>query len=118
MQTTLISSQIGLRYTVGKYTVTGEAVLGEPEEFAFSPVYLEMSTGKTSIRTDKSGTQSRAEEELFDGRILIAPDVTLDFDDIVEFKDKKFRVVRIHPRYEMNHELHHYQVDLMAWDSE
>lgn len=105
-------------YRVDGYTVTGQPKLSKPVEFGFAPVKLDMSIGKTSIRTDKSGSQSRAEEELFDGRILVKPSTVLQFDDIVEIGPKKFKVVTIHPRYEMNHELHHYQVDLMAWDSQ
>lgn len=116
VRSSFVPQQIANLYRVNGRTVDGEPVLRQDGVVWFSPVRLDMSIGKSSIRTDKSGTQGRAEEEMFDGRILVHPDYSLKFNDVLEIFDKKFQVVGIYPRFDMANVLHHYQVDLMSWD--
>lgn len=114
--TTFLPIMTGWLYKPSKsYTVTGEAKLTDPVMVRLTPIRLETGFQQTSIRTDKSGSQSRAEESVFQGRVLIHPKYDVKPGDILEVSEIRYKVESIWPRYEMNGVLHHYQVDLSAW---
>ena len=102
-------------YKVDGYTIDGAVNLADPVEVGISPVYLRSGIQQTSIRTDKSGTQSHAEESVSDARILMSPNEDLDYGDIMEVFGLKYRINIIFPRYEMTGDLNHLQVDLIKW---
>lgn len=116
LKSSFVPQQRAALYKLSGRTVDGEPILEYSSDVHFSPVRLDMSIGKSSVRTDKSGTQGRAEEEMFDGRILVHPEDFIKFNDVLEILGKKFQVVGIFPRFDMASVLHHYQVDLMSWD--
>ena len=92
--------------------------MGEAVSIGFTPVRLESVVQPTSIRTDKSGSKSSADETVFLGRILIAPDVVPSEDDIIDLYGKQYRIESVFPRYELQGMLHHYQVDLIKWQKD
>src|SRR5690554_906322 len=79
------------------YTPAGRPQFGSPITIGISPIRIETSLRDTSIRTDKSGSKSRAEEDTFRGRILIEPTVTFAVGDLVEFAGQKMRIVSKFP---------------------
>lgn len=93
----------------------GDIQFAKPVRIGVATVRLNSGRQQTSIRTDKSGTQSRAEEVVYDARILIEPDATFSFGDKIDLFGLTYKVEVIFPRYEMTGILHHYQVDLNRW---
>lgn len=95
------------------FTSTGEPLFAPPKSIRFRPVKLSKSLEETSIRTDRSGSQARADEETFDGRVLIEPSVSVNIGDKFCFDGQEFIVSEVFPRYTaMDGLLSHYQVDL------
>lgn len=94
------------------FSVTGKPTLGSPVSVRFSPIRLASMAQATSIRTDKSGSKSRADETIFKGRILVHPESSIDNGDTVEIDSVRYEVNEVFPRYDMGGYLNHYQVDL------
>lgn len=95
------------------FTSTGEPLVASVGSIRFRPIRLSTNLQETSIRTDRSGSQARADEETFQGRILVEPNADIRIDDRFEYQGKTYRVVEVFPRYtSMDGLLDHYQVDL------
>lgn len=84
-------------------------------KLGISPIRLETSVMATSIRTDKSGSKGRAEEEIQQGRVLIHPKAEFQIGDLIEVYGIKWRIQSVYPRHDMDGRLSHYQVDVSAW---
>lgn len=105
-------------YPETTFSVDGRATLGPGVKVGIGPVTLKTTVGPTSIRTDKSGSQSRAEEETYDARLLVHPGVAVKIGDIMEVYGLHYRVQVVFPRYEMTGNLNHNQVDLIRWQEQ
>lgn len=79
-------------------------------------IRIERQTKPTSIRTDKSGSQGRAEEMVVQGRLLLENRVEPINGDLVSFRGKTYKVVDVFPRFDMDALVNHYQVDVERWD--
>lgn len=79
----------------------------------FSVIRIRYQTRTTSVRTDQSGSQGRAEESVYDGRILVHPEVTPETGHKVLVHSVEFTVEEVQPRYDVNGMLMHWQVDLV-----
>lgn len=77
---------------------------------------IERKTQPTSIRTDKSGSQGRADEPVVQGRLLIENRVEPVGGDLIKFRGRTYRVVDVAERFDMDGLVNHYQVDIERWD--
>lgn len=102
-------------YRWQSFNESGEAIFSDlAVTIKFSYVNFYNRTEPTSIRTDKSGSKSRASEKTSDLRIMVFPDVRPEFNDELAITQwGRYRVIEVFPRYEMSTILNHYQVDLM-----
>lgn len=110
--TNFIPKHQGTLYTGVSYTDTGDELPANPVRMRFSVVRIRTATRDTSIRTDKSGSQSRAEETFYDGRILVYPDITPENDQVVSVLGVTYRINEVQPKFDALGNLNHYQVDL------
>lgn len=108
------SQKATLRRSIG-YDELGKHAFASPKVIRLSVIRLESDVNPTSIRTDKSGTKSRAEEKLHVGRVMIAANEVFKVGDQLDLHDIRWEIDSIHPRFDINGRLHHYQVDLQAW---
>lgn len=104
-----------LHRSVTGFDATGRPILDDGRKVGFSPIKIDHSVRQTSIRTDKSASKSRADEDVVDARLLVEPRAQLALGDILEFNGAQYRVVTIFPRYDMSGIVDHYQVDLAKW---
>lgn len=92
---------------------------GEPQygparpPIGIAPIKLVTERKHTSIRFDTSGTQSRADVDEFDGRILVHPSHTLRMGDQIEIDAIRYTIAVIEPVRDMAGKLHHNRVDLI-----
>lgn len=82
-----------------------------------APVTLERKLQQTSIRTDKSGSKSHAEEETTNGRFLLEPIVEPQEGDVLVFEGRSYRLIVVFPQHDMLGTINHYQVDAAEWVS-
>lgn len=101
-----------------EYTVTGQRAFSQPVEVGLSVIRLASSVSPTSVRADKSGTKSYADEELFKGRVLIHPRVKPKEGDVLEVFGEKYLIEGVRDVRDMSGRLDHYQVELDVWSSE
>lgn len=98
------------------YDETGQPNYVQSEEIRYSVVNLEHGISQTSIRADKSGSKSRAEEPVRTGRILVSPYDTVENGDLLIIRGMQWRVSAVKYRYDMVGKIHHFQVDLTTWE--
>jgi hypothetical protein len=70
----------------------------------------------TSIRTDKSGSQGRADESVVQGRLLIENRVEPTGGDLITVRGTTYKILDVFPRFDMDGLVNHYQVDIGRWD--
>lgn len=80
-------------------------------------VRLEVGQEKTSVRVDSSATRAHADEITAQSRILFERHVDIAIGDQVEVHGYTLEVTSVFPRYTVNGQLDHFQVDLMVWAS-
>ena len=95
------------------YDSKGNAVYGVETPARFSIVKYKQVVEPTSIRTDKSGSKSRAEEQTYDIQLMVDPKVKISANGRYRVFNNTYRVIKVFPRYDMAGMLHHHQVDLM-----
>lgn len=95
------------------YDRFGTAAYTDWESVGLSVVKLDLTMQPTSIRTDKSGSKSRAEEDHLIGRVLADKDIP--HGSILKFAGREFRVVGVFPRYDMDARINHWQIDFTPW---
>lgn len=98
------------------YTITGDTQYGLSRKIGLSVVRIERQTQPSSIRTDKSGSQGRADENVVQGRLLIEAKGVPANNDLVTVRGTTYRIVDVFPRYDMDGLVNHYQVDIERWD--
>lgn len=97
------------------FDVYGKAQTGPDMIIPVSPIRFEPGMAETSVRTDRSGSQSASFEASVIGRFLIDPSVSIYAGDQIEFQGVKMRVLSTYPRIDFDGDLHHTQVDLTSW---
>lgn len=93
----------------------GRSGFSDPIPFGLSVIKLDTTVQPTSIRTDKSGSKSFADEPTVSARIL--SDTLLPHDAVVSIGlvAERYRVMGVFPRYDMDGRVNHYQIDLTLW---
>lgn len=110
--TTFLPTHKGQLFQTVEYTGSGREVSTNPVPIRFSVVRIRYQTRTTSVRTDQSGSQGRAEQDVYDGRILLHPEVTPETGQQAVIDGHKFTIDEVQPRYDMAQNLNHWQVDL------
>jgi len=98
------------------FSVTGEATYGRSRSVGLSVARIEKATQPTSIRTDKSGSQGRADESVVKGRLLIENRIAPLNGDLITVRGTAYEILDVYPRYDMDGLVNHYQVDIGRWD--
>lgn len=111
-RTTFLPTMSGLLYTNTAYTETGRTQPTMPIPMRYSVVRLRYQSKRTSVRTDMSGTQGRAEEQMYDARLLVHPEITPELGQAVHMIGKWFEIQEVQPKYSLEGFLNHWQVDL------
>lgn len=86
---------------------------GSWKPFGLSIVKLDLTMQPTSIRTDKSGSKSRADEDHLIGRVL--SDTDIPHGALLRILGQRYRVIGVFPRHDMDGRINHYQIDLQPW---
>lgn len=97
------------------YSVSGARVFAAPILVGISVVTMRSATDQTSVRADKSGTKSYADETIKAGRLLVHPRVAPADDDLIEVGGVTYRIDGVRPVFDMRGQLDHYQVELDSW---
>lgn len=113
---TFIPQMFGQLKSPTGYTATGATQYGNPRKVGVSVVRLEHKTQPTSIRTDKSGSQGRADEEVVQGRLLLTNQIEPQNNDLIEVRGVTYKINSVYPRFDMDALINHYQVDVERWD--
>lgn len=109
-----LPSHKGTLYTGANFDGRGKKVSSDPVRIRYTPIRTKTESEPTSIRTDKSASQGRAAEEIYDGRILMSRHVEPKFGHKVKLSDgQMFNIEVVQRIYESSGQLDHYQVDLM-----
>lgn len=101
-----------LKSVTGEFTAGGEQLWSKPVRVGVSIVRWENRVSQTSVRADRSGTKSYADEEVPKGRVLIHPRHIPKEGDILIFSNQEFVIESVREVYAMDGKLDHYQVDL------
>jgi len=94
------------------FSGTGKEIPSDPIPLRFSVIRLRNQSRETSVRTDQSGSQGRAAEDVYDGRILVHPEVEPQMNQCVKINGREYVIDEVQPRWDMAGNLNHYQVDL------
>lgn len=101
-----------LHKTSDGFSVTGERLFLPPVDIGLSIVRLTTSVTQTSVRADKSGTKSYADEVLEKGRVLVHPKHKVAEGDQIEIAGERYEISGVRPVYGMDGKLDHFQVEL------
>lgn len=113
IKTTFIPTHKGVLYKSVTFTGSGEEIPADPVPMRYSIIRIRNQTRTTSVRTDQSGSQGRAMEDVFDGRILVHPEIEPEMNQVVFVNNRNYVVNEVQPKYDMAANLNHYQVDLV-----
>lgn len=94
------------------FTVTGDRTFELPIKVGISIVRLATSVSQTSVRADKSGTKSYADEQLEKGRVLMHPRFQPKEGDKIEIFGDEYEITGVRKVFSMDGKLDHYQVEL------
>lgn len=101
------------------YTSTGDPIFGALGKFRFTPITSKTQSEETSIRTDKSGSKSRADEGVAYFRIQIEPSKigkSIKIGDRVDLLGASYKVASITPVFNiMDAIADHILADLKLW---
>ena len=94
------------------FSVTGDRLFELPVKVGISIIRLATSVSQTSVRADKSGTKSYADEQLEKGRVLMHPRHTPKEGDKLEIRGVEYEITGVRPVFSMDGKIDHYQVEL------
>lgn len=100
-----------IKASVG-FTVTGERAFEPAVRVGISIVRLATAVSQTSVRADKSGTKSYADEQLEKGRVLMHPRHKPSEGDQIEIFGEVYEITGVRKVMAMDGNLDHYQVEL------
>lgn len=101
-----------LHKTSDDFSVTGERLFQQPVQIGISIVRLATNVTPTSVRADRSGTKSYADEQLEKGRLLVHPRHKVAEGDRVEILGELYEITGVRPVFGMDGKIDHYQVEL------
>lgn len=104
-----------LHRAASEFSASGTRVFAPPILVGISVVTMRQATDQTSVRADKSGTKSYADETIKAGRLLVHPRTVPAGDDLIEVGGVKYRIDGVRPVFDMQGRLDHYQVELDSW---
>jgi len=102
-------------FRVSGFNSDGSSATTESTKVGISIVTLDAKSQKTPLRLGQSGSVSRAEELIYDGRVLIHPKHDITHGDVLEIFGLQYKIESIFPRYEISGLLNHNQVELNRW---
>ena len=94
------------------FSVTGERTYAPAVTVGINIVRLATDVTATSVRADKSGTKSYADEQLTKGRILVHPRFKAAEDDLVEIFGVQYKITGVRAVVSMDGKIDHYQAEL------
>jgi hypothetical protein len=104
----------GTLYKGLTFNARGKETPSNPVPIRYTAIRTKLDVNLTSIRTDKSASQGRAEELVYDGRILVHPEVKPEEGQIVTLVDgKTYTIEVVQDIRESIGTIDHYQVDLL-----
>lgn len=107
-----IPCTVRLKY---KTNVYGEASLSEPVAERCNLVRMRVESEHTTVRADSSATRGYADEFAASNVILLAPNTAARFDDQITVLGVSIRVKSLHPRYDVQGRIDHFEVRGEAW---
>lgn len=112
--TTFIASSTGSLFKRTGFDESGRPNNDAPVLIRYTPIKIVYGHEPTSIRTDKSGTKSRADHTVELSKILVHPRIgkPIDIGDLIEIIGRKFEVISVQPRLDMDGRMHHYEVSM------
>lgn len=111
-----IPTTIGYLKRAGEdFTVTGDRLFGSPVKIGLSVVRVTDNMQQTSVRADKSGTKSYADENVEQGRALVHPRIVPKVNDLLTILGDDFEIKGVRPVFDMHGGLDHYQCELQTW---
>ncbi len=96
----------------------GKPTFGAPVTVRCAPIRLEQDIKKTSIRTDKSGSQGAADEDIAVARILVEAKADIKRGDRVVCRGVILKVHTVYQRVSFENTISHWQVDCEIWPPE
>lgn len=101
-------------FKITEYDLHGEEVRGETLSERCSIIHYRIRTDGTSVRADSTASRGQAEHSEASVRLLMENTSRVEIDDELQVANHKetLQVVEKFPRYDMDGELHHWQVDL------
>lgn len=101
-----------LQTTTGRFTAGGAPLMAEKVRVGISIVRLANQVGQTSVRADRSGSKSYADEEVFKGRILMHPRHKPQEGDVLTIHGVEYTIEGVREVFAMDGRIDHYQVEL------
>lgn len=96
----------------------GARVAGPSVESMCGIVKLEVGTQRTSVRADSSASRGHNEEAIVDARLLFSAGTDIQSGYKVRVHGFDLKVLSVFPRYSVNGDFDHWQVDLKNWASQ
>lgn len=94
------------------FSVTGDRLFAPAVKVGISIVRLATNVTQTSVRADKSGTKSYADEQTEKGRVLMHPRHVPAEGDLIEIDGDTYEITGVRKVYAMSGKIDHYQVEL------
>lgn len=93
------------------FTAYGEPQYGVLEPIRFALVRYDTKIEDSTVRADSSATRGNIQEYHASGRILVKPNVSPKWGDILLIEKKTFKIKEIEPRFNVLGLLDHYEID-------
>lgn len=110
----LPNTTLKIRSTLG-FDEYGQERIGSLVTEPCAIVYARYKSDKTTVRTDSSASRGHGREKVSDARILVGPKTVSKLDDKIEVASLSFRIVDKQPRFDVNGNLDHYQLEAESW---
>jgi len=101
----------------GQRSLYGQTLEGDTITTRCGVVRLDVAQQKTSVRADTSASRGQAREKVAIAVLLFSPDESLVQRDKVTVSGHELEIVSVFPRYNVQGDLDHYQVELAKWAS-
>lgn len=99
------------------YDHTGRRQISDtPVDTKCAAVRFGASVETTSVRTDSTASQGRAEQVVYDAVLLFRTSEQVKNGDVVELYGQRYRIARVQPRPNVMGALHHVQAECDRWD--
>lgn len=100
---------------VSGYDKFGMTAFGPNKRERCAVVKHALSTDKSSVRADSSGSRGNAREITADLIILLSPKTSAQHDAIIEIQNDLFVIKAIEKRFDIRGKLDHYEVLCTYW---